>query len=38
MKGVRDAINILISLALIGFIGMNLFRLAVFFLHTHQPV
>jgi hypothetical protein len=38
MKALRDAVNIFISVALIAFIGMNLFRLAVFFLHTNPPL
>lgn len=33
MNTLRDALNVIIFLALIAFIGMNLFRLALFFLN-----
>jgi|GEM_PF-3458264 len=34
MQKLKDAVNVLIFLALIGFIANSLFRITVFFLHS----
>lgn len=38
MKSVRDALNILISIVLLAFIGLSLFRLGVFLLQSQHLI
>lgn len=38
MSSIKDVINVLISVVLIAFIGLNLFRLAAFFLEANHLI
>ncbi len=38
MQSVRNVINVIIAIVLLGFIGLNLFRLTVLFLSSQQLI
>lgn len=38
MNSLRDVVNVVVAVVLLGFIGLSLFRLAVFFLQSQNLI